>query len=161
MATYQESKLLREIAKCERELVALKSPQRYLMGQVKGFVSNQVRVDSRVLAQRSGYEYRGILGWFKFLGDKPLKQVNSKIKFQLYNSSGSPINVSLSQGSGVTVEALESSRGDNPNEMWFIAYFDTSGAQGSVDAFYGQFWCVSNDSGILVYEGDIQGPDYG
>lgn len=161
MATYQESKLLREIAKCERELIALKSPQRYLMGQVKGFKSNEITVNSRILATRSGYEYRGILGWAKFVGDKPNKRVNAKLKFQLYNSSGNPIDVGTSQGIGVVVESLQDGAGDAPNEMWFIMYFDTSGSQGATDAFYGKFWVVANDSGILSYMSNLQGPNYG
>lgn len=157
--SYATSQLAREITKLSQEMVSLKSPQRYLMGQVKGFVSNTIRVNSRIIATRSGYEYRGILGWAKFITDKPEKRVNAKLKFQLYSSTGIPISLDR-QGSGVAIEALQSSAGDNPNEMWFLIWFDISGAQGSTDAFYGDFWVVANDSGILTYMSDVEGPSY-
>lgn len=156
MASYQESLLSRKITKLSQDLISLKSPQRYLTGQAKGFVSNTIRVNSRIIRISQGYELRGIRGTFKFTGDKVEKVVIPKLKFQLYNSSGGkiPVTDSIVTGS-VTIYAMSFGQGDKPNETEFAVYFYTSGQTGTTDAFYGDFWCVGNDSGILKYDFDL------
>lgn len=149
--------VLTEVAKLSQELVSLKTAQRYLTGQAKGFVSNTVQVQSRIVSSSQYAEYRAILCNFTFTGDKPDKRVISKLKFQMYNSSGSKINLTENV-SDVHLEAYYSFPGDNPNEVELAVMIAVTGSPGSTDAFYGDFWVVSNDSGILSFKSNLSIP---
>lgn len=151
-----ESQLSREVARLGQELVSLKAPQRYLVGRAKGYESNKVRVISRILDNQGGYQLRGILGVLKFEGDKVDKTVIPMLKFQLYNSNGYPISPSLTPDNGkVVIYMMESVSGDTPNVTEFSVDMLMSN-QGTADAFYADFWCVGNDSGIISYLRDLK-----
>lgn len=159
MISYRESSILRDVAEMERTLVALKSPQRYGMSQVKGFKSNTVRVVSRILESVSGYELRGIRGYFSFRNDKPGKQVIPTLCFQLYNSRGVAIKYQTPEMATeeVTMMSIQVLPGKEGEESLLLAEFEVAGSSGSTDAFSADFWVLSNDSGVLTYEGDLDG----
>jgi len=168
MASYQESLLTRQVVKLQQEMISLKAPQKYLVGNAKGHVSNTVRVTSRLLSEQTvnegteespvwvTYQLRGILGVFRFEGDKLGKTVIPILKFQLYSSNGQKsYPVATMEMGKVFIQLMESTAMDAPNIMEFSVDMLLT-AQKPADVFYGDFWCVGNDSGILTYIRDLK-----
>ena len=150
MATYQESKLLREVTRLGQELVSLKSPQRYLTGQTKGYESNKVRATSRVAFTQDGYEWREIFVELTVIGDHTNKTLVPTLRIQLYNSSGYPIPYGAGQWNDkVGLLSAVDWATTSPNEHKFSVLLYIVGSQGTTDAFYGDFWAVANDSSII------------
>jgi len=144
MATYQESKLLREIAKCERELIALKSPQRYSTRQVKGYRSNTLRIDSYICYQSGSTIVKGIEGTLRFRNDTLNKVALPRIVMEFYNSSGT--RVFPNSGGGLYDYSKYLRPTGNPNE--FTCVISCNWQQPPQD-FYVLCWVSSNDTGIL------------
>lgn len=155
MPSYNTSLLLRKVVKCQQELVSLKAHQRYLTGQAKGYVSNTVRVTSRVLNSQAGYQRRAVLCALLFTGDKPDKVTIPTLRFQAYSSSGTPIypTQGVSYGS-LFIYAINQMAGDTPNTSEIAVEFMITD-QGTADAFYIDFWTVSNDTGVLSFLQDL------
>ena len=106
-----------------------------------------------MLRSVEGAELRGIYGEFSFVGDKPNKQVITKLQYVLYGSDGQVAQASVNQGQGIQINLFSMAIGDAPNENIFSVLFSES--DGTHGAFYGDFWTIGNDSGILKYNGDI------
>lgn len=153
--TFKEASLERQVADLEQELIKLKTPQRYAQKQVKGYISDTVSASSRIKSQQSGYELRVLNARFRFVGNKPDRTVIGRIFFQLYNSNGQKINP-VYQYYSETSPAFylyQIYPTDNVNELGFDLSFQISGSSGSTNAFYGEFWAVTNDNGLLIYDG--------
>ena len=151
-----ESQLSREVTRLSQELISLKTPQRYLVGNARGYESNKTTVTSRILNDQGGYQTRAILGVLRFVGDKPNKTVIPILKFQLYNSNGNKISpVADFELGKVFIQLIESVAGDSPNVTEFSVDMLLLN-QGTADAFYADFWCVGNDSGIIGYVRDLK-----
>ena len=153
--TFKEASLERQVVDLEQELIKLKTPQRYAQKQVKGYTSNIISVNSRIQTSVSGYELRVLNARFRFVGNKPDRTVVGKMFFQLYDSSGQKINPVYSYYSETLPSFYRAGvyPTDNVNEIGFEVSFQHSGASGTTDAFRGEFWAITNDNGILIYDG--------
>ena len=149
MASFSENLVLRDLIKLQQEMVSLKAPQRYLTGQTKGYKSNTLRVDSQVAWTRGGFTWREIFCELQFLGDRADKTVIPTLKFQLYNSQGQPINTQAGiTNNQLALYGIGSRAGDTPNDHRFVLLIYIV-SDSTPDAFYANFWCVANDSGII------------
>lgn len=149
MASYLESLLTKKVTKLSQELVSLKTHQRYLTGQTKGYESNKLRITSQVAFTQGGYTWREIYVELTARGDHLNKTLIPDLRIQLYNSSGTPIKYGAGMwNDNINLYYSMDWAGASNNEHHFLVNLYIV-KQGTPDAFYGDFWVVANDSSIL------------
>lgn len=152
MLSYQDSLLTRKITNLSQELVSLKAHQRYLTGQATGLKSNKIRIQSSLI-DTGVYKYRTISSEFVITGSLPSKAILSDLLFQLYDSSGNPINYAAGmwgEQEPVVLGEIDDWAGSAKNEWHTLIYLYTPGVQvDPPDAFYGDFWVVANDQSSI------------
>ena len=158
MRTYQTSMLEDKIVKLSQDIIKIKTRQPYLCGNASFFETQKLRIQSRldfsVPGPDSTYYYWDIFVRLRFVGEHTNSTAIPKIMYQLYDSSGRKIMPDIT-GSFQTDEVFwadfYSAAVSEPNEHDFCVYLYLVTTQNLQSSFYGDFWCESNDTGVLKH----------